>query len=97
MTKVAFGISFGSGAPLPRREDTRTFQDLVWMAEDAGAEEDEFAGDSAAVAEKLGEAGDGLGVGDAADAWGDIFNITTDNTGAVVDQRHVGVGGDCEA
>src|SRR5262245_339650 len=37
MTRVAFGISFGSGTPLPRREDTQQFQDLVRMAEDAGA------------------------------------------------------------
>src|SRR5262245_56287455 len=38
MTRVAFGISFGSGTPLPHREDTQKLKDLVRMAEDAGAE-----------------------------------------------------------
>ena len=38
MTTVAFGIGFGSGSPLPRRDDAEKFRDLVRMAEDAGAE-----------------------------------------------------------
>ena len=38
MTKVSFGISFGSATPLLRREDTAKFTDLVKMADDFGAE-----------------------------------------------------------
>ena len=38
MPRVAFGISLNSGTPLPRRADLGNFQDLVRMAEDAGAE-----------------------------------------------------------
>ena len=37
MPRVAFGISFGSAAPLRRREDMQKFMDLVRMADDYGA------------------------------------------------------------
>src|SRR5215510_2500682 len=36
--KISFGISLSSGAPLLRGQDTRTFTDLVKMAEGYGAE-----------------------------------------------------------
>src|SRR5215510_12232689 len=36
--KISFGISLSSGAPLLRGKDTRTFTDLVKMAEGYGAE-----------------------------------------------------------
>jgi 5,10-methylenetetrahydromethanopterin reductase len=38
MKKVAFGISLSTATPLPRREDTQKFLDLVRMAEGYGAE-----------------------------------------------------------
>jgi 5,10-methylenetetrahydromethanopterin reductase len=37
VSRVAFGISFGSATPLMRREDTQRFMDLVKMADDYGA------------------------------------------------------------
>ena len=38
MTRVSFGISFGSATPLLRRDDTKKFADLVKMADDFGAD-----------------------------------------------------------